>query len=88
MQKKAAPWMERANERFWEFLGDFGKTALIPEAAHQIKLSIPLKASQKIPLCRTINPVCHSGYYIPQPLGWSKQMRDFGKFWEILGNRL
>ena len=30
-------------------------------------------------------PASRSGYQIPQTTGWSNQVRDFGKFWEVLG---
>ena len=48
-----------------------------------------LKISQylsKIPTsAANSTPACRRGYHIPQTTGWSNQMRDFGKFWEVLG---
>ena len=45
-------------------------------------LSIPLKNSHQ---CRPLKPARRRGYHIPQTTGWSDQVRDFGKFWEVLG---
>ena len=87
-------WSDQVRDfgKFWEVLGRGSGETLQTTHGYRCRGGTPnktLKSSQylsKTPTCAANStPASHCGYQIPQTTGWSDQMRDFGKFWEVLG---